>query len=229
MSSESAALKIDPPRRTRRRRRAVRSLTINVGREPKRVLALYRPALDLPERPKTRGECANGARPCPFVSCKHHLYLDVTKKGSIQINFPDLEPDEMTQTCSLDVADEGGATQDNVGALMNISHGRIQQIEKPAIAKMPKTKEGRLLSEYASAQGKGRPVYQGRGMLAEPPDDEPAEIVEVEDWSPVDGFPLKTGWKRIADTLNNAYEKRIYQRGLEKRPTRETPPEEGAA
>ena len=27
-------------------------------------------------RPKTRAECVGGPRPCPFVSCKCHLYLD---------------------------------------------------------------------------------------------------------------------------------------------------------
>ena len=36
------------------------------------------------ERPKTRGECENGQRPCPFVSCKWHLYLNVDPlRGSI--------------------------------------------------------------------------------------------------------------------------------------------------
>ncbi len=34
-------------------------------------------------RPKTRGECASGPRPCPWVSCRHHLYLDVDKNGSV--------------------------------------------------------------------------------------------------------------------------------------------------
>ena len=42
-------------------------------------------------KPKERAECGNGERPCPFVSCKHHLYLDVSAKtGAIKLNFPDL-------------------------------------------------------------------------------------------------------------------------------------------
>ncbi|HUB07073.1 MAG TPA: DNA-binding protein, partial [Myxococcales bacterium] len=35
-------------------------------------------------RPKTRADCVNGPRPCLFVSCKHHLYLDVNPNtGSV--------------------------------------------------------------------------------------------------------------------------------------------------
>lgn len=37
------------------------------------------------ERPTTRGECPI-ARPCPWVSCKHHLLLRVDKTGAIKIN-----------------------------------------------------------------------------------------------------------------------------------------------
>ena len=59
-----------------------------------------------PPNAATRAECAEGPRPCPYVSCKHHLYLDVNPEtGSIKLNFPDLEVDEMAETCSLDVAD----------------------------------------------------------------------------------------------------------------------------
>jgi hypothetical protein len=59
------------------------------------------------ERPKTRADCLNMERPCPFVSCKHHLYLDVSKEGLVSIAVPDLELWEMIETCALDVAEEG--------------------------------------------------------------------------------------------------------------------------
>jgi hypothetical protein len=50
-------------------------------------------------RPRDRGQCATGARPCPWVSCKFHLYLDVNPEtGSIKLNFPDLEVWEMPET-----------------------------------------------------------------------------------------------------------------------------------
>lgn len=81
-------------------------------------------------RPKTRGECAGMARPCPFVGCRYHLYLDVNEgTGSIKLNHPLTTPDQMEHSCSLDVADRGGVTLDTAGALFNITRERIRQIE----------------------------------------------------------------------------------------------------
>lgn len=116
-----------------RRKRRVRARSISVKRMPKREVqfgrALY-PDEDDVGRPKTRGDCAGGARPCPYVSCAHHLYLDVTPKtGAIKLNFPDLEPDEMAHSCALDVADEGGKPLEDVGAFTNLTRERIRQIE----------------------------------------------------------------------------------------------------
>ena len=45
-------------------------------------------------KPQTRAECVDGPRPCPYVSCKHHLYLDVRRRGGparSSSNSPDLE------------------------------------------------------------------------------------------------------------------------------------------
>jgi hypothetical protein len=114
-------------------------------------------------RPRTRGECVGGHRPCPFVSCRHHLYLDVTPgTGAIKLNFPDLEPDEMPETCALDVADRGGDPLEKVGELLNVTRERIRQLEVVALAKM--AKRGKLLREFANEGEDGRrrlPVLQG--------------------------------------------------------------------
>src|SRR6476619_8074463 len=62
--------------RRSRRKREVRARTISVKRMTKRELELGRmlyPDVEDIERPKTRADCAQGERPCPFVSCKHHL------------------------------------------------------------------------------------------------------------------------------------------------------------
>lgn len=32
-------------------------------------------------RPRTRAECLQEARPCPWVSCRHHLLLEVASAG----------------------------------------------------------------------------------------------------------------------------------------------------
>ena len=88
------------------------------------------------KRPKTRGDCVAGPRPCPWVGCRHSLYLDVTESGSIRLTFPDLEVDELHESCALDVAERGGLTLDEVGILTNLSRERIRQLEKPALAKV---------------------------------------------------------------------------------------------
>lgn len=82
------------------------------------------------ERPATREECRQVERPCPFVGCRHHLYLDVNPEtGSIKLNFPHLEVLELKETCSLDIADRGGVTLEEVGELMNLTRERIRQVE----------------------------------------------------------------------------------------------------
>ena len=77
-----------------------------------------------------RGDGANCTRPCPFVACRYHLYLDVNPEtGSIKLNFPHLEVWQMKETCALDVADRGGTTLEEIGELMNVTRERVRQLE----------------------------------------------------------------------------------------------------
>ena len=79
----------------------------------------------------------NGPRPCPWASCKHHLFLDVNPEtGSIKLNFPDLDVWEMKDTCSLDVADRGGITLEEVGEILNLTRERIRQVEVRGLLKL---------------------------------------------------------------------------------------------
>lgn len=96
----------------------------------------YQPIASI-ERPKTRGDCVNGPRPCPWVGCRHHLYLEVNPvTGSITLNRPDIEPWEMEHSCSLDIADEGDHTLEQVGFSTNITRERVRQLEVPALVKL---------------------------------------------------------------------------------------------
>ena len=89
------------------------------------------------DRPRMRAHCQNVARPCPFVSCGHHLYLDVNpQSGAIKLNFPHLEVWEMAETCALDVADRGGITLEEVGAILNLTRERIRQVEVRGLTKI---------------------------------------------------------------------------------------------
>ncbi len=103
--------------------------------EKKLALSLIYPE-DI-DRPKLRAECQSMPRPCPFVSCEHHLYLDVNpQSGAIKLNFPQLEVWEMAETCALDVADRGGITLEEVGAILNLTRERIRQVEVRGLTKI---------------------------------------------------------------------------------------------
>nr|HEX4317911.1 sigma factor-like helix-turn-helix DNA-binding protein [Kofleriaceae bacterium] len=125
--------------RRRRRRTRPRSKTIamkRLTREELRLGALMYPPVDIP-RPTNRSECREEMRPCPWVACKHHLYLDINPEtGSIKINFPDLEPWELQHTCALDVAERGGITLEEVGEIMNLTRERIRQVEVRGLLKL---------------------------------------------------------------------------------------------
>jgi hypothetical protein len=155
--------------RRSRRKREVRARTISVKRMTKRELELGRmlyPEMDV-DKPETRADCANGERPCPFVSCKHHLYLDVSARtGAIKLNFPDLEVWEMNETCALDVADRGGTTLEEVGAIMNLTRERIRQVEVKGLAKLQALRDMMALRDYVDEGpiGKRRlPVLDNKG------------------------------------------------------------------
>lgn len=148
---ESDEETITREQRRSRRKRDVRARTISVKRMTKRELEIGR--LLYPEtdywKPRTRLECVDGPRPCPFVSCKHHLYIDVSPRtGAIKLNFPDLEVWDMNESCALDVADRGGTTLEDVGAIMNLTRERIRQVEVKALAKLEALRDMMALRDY---------------------------------------------------------------------------------
>ena len=89
------------------------------------------------QRPAVRAECKNEMRPCPHVGCKYHLYLDINKSnGSIKFNFPDLEFDELSETCALDIIEKGESTLEDIGTYMNLTRERVRQIQDNVIEKL---------------------------------------------------------------------------------------------
>ncbi|MDF1561910.1 MAG: sigma factor-like helix-turn-helix DNA-binding protein [Deltaproteobacteria bacterium] len=127
------------PQRIHRLRRG-RTVTV---RELRRLLRASRKAPDPavivsgPPRPRSRGECREEPRPCPWISCRYHLYLDVSPRtGSLRLNFPDLEVWELEETCALDVAERGGTTLDRVGRLLDLTRERVRQLERLALVRL---------------------------------------------------------------------------------------------
>lgn len=95
------------------------------------------------QRPRTRGECAGGERPCPWVSCEHHAIHGVllgAEGHALDDDGAVAAIETMAASCTLDVADQGGAERDGdagtlggIGALWGVSRERIRQIEAKAL------------------------------------------------------------------------------------------------
>lgn len=115
-----------PPKKTIAIRR-ITQVELAAGRAELQVLGADEPY----DRPKTRADCANVPRPCPYVACSQHMYLDISETGSIILNFPHLEPWEMTadESCALDLAARGGMTLEEIAVVTNLTRERIRQIE----------------------------------------------------------------------------------------------------
>lgn len=141
-----------------------RGRTVNLFRTSKTAQREVRSWLPIYEeyaqfRPKTRGDCEDVVRPCPWVSCKHNNFLHVRSEGeAIVLNFPNLEPGDIPpeRSCALDVADHGGATLEDVAFVANITRERVRQVQEKALRKLKKS--GVQLSEFVEDLEKCTPV-----------------------------------------------------------------------
>jgi hypothetical protein len=91
-------------------------------------------------------DALNHCRPCPFVGCEHHLYLDV-EDGHLRYMFPDREVDQLAETCSLDVAMRGaqpgeqngqGAGWNETAALVNLTGEGMRLMKKQLLVQIRK-------------------------------------------------------------------------------------------
>lgn len=93
-------------------------------------------------RPQVRSDCLEGGvnaqRPCLWVSCRHNLYLDVTRRGIMLLANPSIVPEDADPrySCSLDVAGRGSHVLDRIGEILGLTRERVRQIELSALTKL---------------------------------------------------------------------------------------------
>jgi len=95
-------------------------------------------------RPKTRGDCAEGERPCPWWSCQYHIGAErlrvALKARGARESDRDVTDEELLDiiytlpySCLLDVADDGGTTLAEIGEMLDLTRERVRQIEEQAL------------------------------------------------------------------------------------------------
>lgn len=113
-------------------RAKVRERLESLRRDHERQVAEVEAVIAEYDRPRTRGDCAGGERPCPWASCRFHLLVDVSPEtGLLKIQERELE--DLPETCALDVADRGGLNQPDTAALLGVTRQRVDQLEKHGI------------------------------------------------------------------------------------------------
>ena len=83
-----------------------------------------------PPRPTRRHQCLSGGynaeRPCPYLSCRHHLAVQVADNGALKVQN---DWEDMVYTCALDVADRGGLRLEQLSTIMGATREWIRQLE----------------------------------------------------------------------------------------------------
>jgi len=69
----------------------------------------------------------------------------------------------MAETCSLDVADRGGITLEDVGAILNLTRERIRQVEVRGLVKIRHQEQRGTWAEQSLSES-GIPLRRPRGF-----------------------------------------------------------------
>lgn len=117
-----------------------------------------------PDAPRTRGDCIDGPRPCPWVGCEYHLLLYIDgdgalfvarkrsvpgRRGAIDENAtPEAQAmvdawidaalavlERLEDSCALDVSDRGEHTCEEVAALSGVTKQFVNSLERSAMIK----------------------------------------------------------------------------------------------
>ena len=108
------------------------------------------------DRPKTRKDCLDRElgtleNPCPYLSCKFHLALDVTPNGGILFmteyvvktlddeggrEVPEIDINSMDETCALHIADNGETPVEVMSEIVHLTNARLHAIVNDSLEKI---------------------------------------------------------------------------------------------
>lgn len=119
--------------------------------------------------PLLRAECRDIPRPCPYVSCRYHLEVEIGPSGNLKFAHPIVGDDgELTcepqgVTCALDVADSGGAGLEQIAEWLGLTGERARQIEAEALVKLARNA---TMQSLAGVRGESRAHAQHSTVAA---------------------------------------------------------------
>lgn len=87
------------------------------------------------QRPATRAGCLDMPRPCPFVSCRHNLRHEDARRAARTADDGKMERAAEAiagakHSCSLDVAEWGGLSQQACADVIGHSRQRVNYVER---------------------------------------------------------------------------------------------------
>jgi hypothetical protein len=161
-----------PAERLQRRPRSlgIHPLGTRELKEKRRIDADPDLMLALAARPRTRRDCKDGPRPCPWAGCAMHLALYVTPWGGPKVMFPDAEGgidfDAMPETCALDIAERGPATVELIATSLGFTDERVRQLQRAVERKLRPVLESLRADDprirTLFAEGRPKPVVRPR-------------------------------------------------------------------
>ena len=95
-------------------------------------------------RPQKREDCIGGERPCPFISCRYHMLwaLSSKKRNEAPKDILSMTDEEivdkalsLSETCVLDVADNGRATFEYIAEILGMTRQAVDHIQNGSVAK----------------------------------------------------------------------------------------------
>lgn len=118
----------NPPRRKK-------DTAKNIANQAKRLKVLQKPA---DWRPKTRADCEDVPRPCPYVGCRYNIFLDVTPFGTLRFRQDDNWEGHFDgrDNCALDIAARGPSTLQEIADVTGVCRERVRQELDMALEKI---------------------------------------------------------------------------------------------